>query len=426
MKRCTQSDLRKIYEAPPQELTEHIHEMISSLPVRTQEEKIVKKKLSFSVIAAAALMIVLMATALAATNETVNGFLYKYWPDLAETLMPVNLTCEDQGIRMEVISAVVDGNELVFTCSAQDLMKNRLKADGTTANTIISFDTEETDYSGNGTEIWRYNPDDQKLYGASKTQYDINIAPKDGFITFECCDFTPGKEFITDIDLLPYLNQYGSQVKTVPAPPRETIHSIYGPYAYDGILPKDLQIIDSSQSLEIPLSESVSLSGIGIFDGRLHVQLHFTEDPWLNDGYDLCHIYGFSFDEDILYSENSYFSCITWGVANNKPEWEEFFFPVNQEILEKIDLYAKLYKVPESIRGSWKIRIPVRMIKTVQDSESVPADNEPSSIPEEQPGASALRFPRQYRKNEPLRDCTPERFVQTVDKVRGFTSDFVI
>ena len=57
MKRFTQSDLRRMYETPPRELTEQIHETISSLPVHGQEEKIVKKKLSFSVIAAAALMI---------------------------------------------------------------------------------------------------------------------------------------------------------------------------------------------------------------------------------------------------------------------------------------------------------------------------------------------------------------------------------
>ena len=43
MKRCTQSDLRKMYETPPRELSEQIHETISSLPVREQEEKIVKK-----------------------------------------------------------------------------------------------------------------------------------------------------------------------------------------------------------------------------------------------------------------------------------------------------------------------------------------------------------------------------------------------
>ena len=393
MKRCTQSDLRKMYEAPPQEMTDHIHEMISSLPVREQEEKIVKKKLSFSVIAAVVLMIMLMATALAATNEAVNGFLYQYWPDLAETLMPVNLTCEDHGIRMEVISAVADGNELVLTCSAQDLIKKRLKADFISANTNIDFDAVETEYSGAGTEIWQYNPDDQKLYGISKTQYDININPKDGYITFECYGFNPGEEFITDVDLLPYLNQYGSQVQAVPAPPREAIQTIYGPYAYDGILPKDLRVIDTSQSLEIPLSESVSLSGIGMIDGRLHVQLHYTENPPLNDKYDLRHTYSFSFGEDILYSENSSFSYITWGADKNNPEWEEFFFPVNQEILEKADLYARLYKVPQFIRGNWKIRIPIRMIKTVQDSESVPPDNEPSPVPGEQPGASSLRFP---------------------------------
>ena len=39
MKRFTQNDLRKMYEAPPQALTEHIHETISFLPVHRQEEK---------------------------------------------------------------------------------------------------------------------------------------------------------------------------------------------------------------------------------------------------------------------------------------------------------------------------------------------------------------------------------------------------
>ena len=93
MKRCTQHDLQRMYEAPPQELTDRIQETIFSLPVREQEEKIVKKKLSLGAVIAVALLIALMATALAgATNEAFNTYLYQLWPEAARTLMPVDLT----------------------------------------------------------------------------------------------------------------------------------------------------------------------------------------------------------------------------------------------------------------------------------------------------------------------------------------------
>ena len=123
MKRFTQNDLRKMYEAPPQEMTEQIHETISSLPVHGQEEKIVKRKISFSVIGVIALVIVLMATALAgAVNEDFNTVLYETWPEFARLLMPVNLTYEDQGIRMEVLSAVAYDKAMLITFSLQDLL----------------------------------------------------------------------------------------------------------------------------------------------------------------------------------------------------------------------------------------------------------------------------------------------------------------
>ena len=107
MKRCTQSDLRKIYETPPRELTEHIHEAISSLPVHEQEEKIMNKKLRISIIVAAALVIVLITTAVAgAVNEDFNALLYKTWPGFARMLMPVRLAYKDQDIQAEAISVI--------------------------------------------------------------------------------------------------------------------------------------------------------------------------------------------------------------------------------------------------------------------------------------------------------------------------------
>ena len=68
------------------------------------------------VIVLALVLVLFIATAVAgATNEAFNAWLYQQWPELALKLMPVNLSCEDQGIRMEVISAVIQDSELLLT-----------------------------------------------------------------------------------------------------------------------------------------------------------------------------------------------------------------------------------------------------------------------------------------------------------------------
>ena len=122
-------------------MTDRIHETITSLPYRETEEIIVKKKTSFATVIAAVLILVLTATALAATNETVNHWLYRWWPEAAEAFMPVNLSCEDQGIRMEMISAVTDGQEIFLCFSMEDLEENRLNGH---ANATVRLTYEET------------------------------------------------------------------------------------------------------------------------------------------------------------------------------------------------------------------------------------------------------------------------------------------
>ena len=94
------------------------------------EQPVMKKKTSFAFILAMILMFAFAATAIAgAFNETFNAWLYRIWPEAATTLMPVNMSCEDNSIRLEVISAVADGQELYITYSMEDLKGNRLSTD---------------------------------------------------------------------------------------------------------------------------------------------------------------------------------------------------------------------------------------------------------------------------------------------------------
>ena len=57
-----------MYMEPSEELKDRIHQEISSLPIKEQEENIVKKKLSFSFVSVIAILLVLVAVAYAATE----------------------------------------------------------------------------------------------------------------------------------------------------------------------------------------------------------------------------------------------------------------------------------------------------------------------------------------------------------------------
>ena len=76
--------------------------------------------------AAVLLCFTLSISALAATVDPVYQMIFNIFPAAAQALKPVNLSCEDQGIRMEVISAAIYENEAVIVLSLQDLTDNRI------------------------------------------------------------------------------------------------------------------------------------------------------------------------------------------------------------------------------------------------------------------------------------------------------------
>ncbi len=124
MKRYTQSELQKMYMEPSEELKDRIHREISSLPIREQEEEIVKKKLSFSFVSVIAILLALVAVAYAATEvyhrisvnwkgETVEETEFPVWPEPTVAPPP-----DAQILSDEDISRMAD--ELLHNAVAED------------------------------------------------------------------------------------------------------------------------------------------------------------------------------------------------------------------------------------------------------------------------------------------------------------------
>ena len=320
-----------------------------------------------AIIAFALILTLGLATALAATNESLNTVLFRYWPEAATALMPVNLSCEDQGIRLEVVSAVRRENEMLVTYSLEDLEGDRV--------IHIPYVHMQLTYGGVNYSaeqlrtVGIYDEEGNKMVYAAHDTYDTATPPPDGKISAEIT-FLMQRDYTT-ADLRPYYEKGGCRF--VPASSvRNSLVS--GPYFRTG-LPDSQMIIDSSYSMEIPLYESVCLSGVGYIDGQLHVQVHFPDHRLVEYAPDNfmeeygAWIYVQDSQGNLLYKNDlsaQGISIVRWSTESDEfdaPEWEEFFFPVDQEQLENARITVYVEKNLSPVEGNWKVDIPLRMIQ---------------------------------------------------------------
>ncbi len=353
---------------------------------RVNKGGVKKMKRSFVAVFAMIMLLVFMATAAAAAiNEDVNAWLYQLWPEAALKLMPVNMTCEDQGIRMEVISAVAGSKEMYVTFLLQDLQEDRISSE-----TSVYLDMED-DFFANGGGIVYDTPEplyveDGKKYVFGehiKTQGDIRLRLSKENV----------KVFLSEmrnyprrtVDLVPLYREYAGQAKAMPVPENAIVHAGYSQdgEAYYGTdegmsrIPADMHVLDSTAGPEMKLNDNAYLSGIGMVDGLLHVQIHYVDLQEITEGsrtyQTYVDVYACSRDGKFRPYHNpeklnSGIYGLVWGTWSDrsgwKEYWEEYIFtlPENEQIGDQ-EFAMDIVTVEDEIKGSWEVEIPVRLIR---------------------------------------------------------------
>ena len=328
------------------------------------------------VILCAVLLVFGIATTLAATVDVVNARLHAYWPEAAEFLMPVHTTCDSEGIRMEVISAVVKDNKVNVVYSMQDLEGDRINEH--TYN-FSAFGATDLDLSKKNISVVSaremnlgYDEAEKKATFALETEYDQPISGNYEF-PFHVTEL--GTEKVEEMDLHPLLEQYGKDVKTTILPENAYAYNSLEMHACD--TPEVFRILDYTQNLGIPLHEYVELSGIGWIDGMLHVQIHYPDHYLVKFGTDSE---GFPVSAWILMTLEDGFSpwythkddmpggANVWRWDENGddfPDWEEYVFPCTPAEAEKAVLQAemRITGARTIVNGNWFVKIPLRMIQ---------------------------------------------------------------
>ena len=181
-----------------------------------------------------------------------------FFPEVTDSLRPLNLNCEKNGIRMELLYGGVTGDRSYLIYSLQDLegihpdreieaeMKSTIgETEGDSSTILLNWD--EAEHKG----IYLF----AQVYTNPVEHEDRTVTAKIGHIWFRKTEET---------DLNPILMKYGKEEEGI-----EAEGEIFRAARESGV-----KVLDNSNPLNIPLGKSdILLTGIGWIDGKLHVRV---------------------------------------------------------------------------------------------------------------------------------------------------------
>lgn len=298
----------------------------------------------------AALLLGCGTSALAANVPAVHRVLYLLSPAIAQALIPVNQSCEENGVRMEVVSAAVDGDTAYVYLSLQDLTGDRFDQ---TVDLFDSYDLNfpcRTGVSGHCDFVSFDAATRTALFLITLEQMDGAPIP-DGKYTFSVRQLLSGKQALEDVTvpLSPADAADAPETLWIDGQSRGTYIS-GGSVGEGGSLPDRARVLAPQEPLYEP-AENLAITGMGWIDGQLHVQMriqnHLRLDPhgWLN----LKTASG----ESVGGGYTLYFTESPDG--GNRTDYQEFIFDVTPEQAAHAILYGSFYTASRLTEGNWQV-----------------------------------------------------------------------
>ncbi|MCH5348722.1 MAG: hypothetical protein J1E40_05315, partial [Oscillospiraceae bacterium] len=307
--------------------------------------KKIKRRWTKSVIAAAILLLCLSAplpTAVALGSDNAYQALYFISPAAAQTFKPVQRSCTDNGIKMEMISASIDGNKASFYISLHDLEDKGLDS------TVDLFDSYSINCPYDSTGYCSFSEYDDTTNTA---YFLVNIERMDGKkikndkITFSVKELIFGKQnyegILSDIDL-----------NSVPYEP-DTQNSI--PYRGASFKYEEPDYRDFRYLIpaELPLTSpvnGVSVTGIGYIDGALHIQTYY-KDIGHTDNHGFLYLADENGNRIEFYNE---FDISFWD-DEHRGSYDEKIIEMTYEDIPNYQLYGSFLASNGYEIGKWEI-----------------------------------------------------------------------
>lgn len=293
------------------------------------------------------LCLVAATPVLAACVPSIYELMYQISPELAQHFAPIQESCEDNGIRMEVVATYIHENIAEIYVTMQDLTGNRID------ETIDLFDSYSIHRAFDSTahsEFIDYDEDKKTAtFLISISEWDNTIIGSK--ITFSVREFLSHQVSLEDVSIPINLSSIGdAETMSVRDGPNAD-YTIVG-YGDQASFEKQesYEFLSPGKSIYQPATD-LDVTGIGLIDGKLHIQLATAEKISLGphgyfylvnpDGNQIQSTYSIGFAKDID--------------TDNRTDYQEFIYDMPEEGLENYKLNGCFYTSGLNTKGNWKV-----------------------------------------------------------------------
>ncbi len=310
----------------------------------------IASRIAVAAVAAAALCLTLAVPALTAANvPSAYQLLYAISPGAAQTLKPVNLSCEDNGIRMEVLSACVYEDTVDIEVSLRDLTGNRVDE---TTDLFDSYSINRP-FSSSATCSLESYDDGVAVFLIHLTQWD-NEPVGGEKITFSFSKFLSGKQ--EHEGALTGLSLDAASMN----PATQTGVSLRG---FGGILGDgsgadgagDTFLTPADTPLYRPV-DGVTVTALGYINGELHVQTYY-ESILETDNHG--GVYLVDADGDRL---DSVYSVSFWD-PDRRGSYLEQAFRLSPEQAKGYQIHGQFTTCGVLTTGDWQVTFPLEKVE---------------------------------------------------------------
>lgn len=314
------------------------HSIMSKHTVR----KTLRKK-TIVLVAAIAVCIMFSVPVLAASIP--YDLLYSFSPATAQFFKPVNMSCEDSGIYMKVISAYIHGDTAEIYITLQDLTGNRIDQttdlfDSYSINTPfgcsahcenVSYDEE----TKTATFLITMTQWGEKDIGGNK-------------ITFQLREFLSNKHKFNDSLSEVDLKSLSASVDTF-APDENNIRG-GGGIRYEDFSNGFVALAPSSKQ-HSPVN-GVTITAIGYINGYLHVQIDFENIRETDN-------HGYVYFQNEAGEEIESIASIGFEDNEQQHSYDEYIFSIPQEEIADYTMYGYFVTADSLTRGNWEVTFPL-------------------------------------------------------------------
>ncbi len=282
-------------------------------------------------------------SALAASFPAFNGWLYTISPDWAMYFRPVQMSCEDQGLRLEVQGIRIERNTAEVYITLQDLTGDRLD------ESIDLFDSYALDTPGGSSAYCQMTGYDAPSRTATfYIFYESDSPIRSDKLTFSLRRLLTQKETTTavlDVDL--------ASLPTNPEThlPGNRIRGWGGNSTEDYASISQRLLLLPGEDMISP-TPGVALSAAGFLNGKLHVQMRY-EDIHHTDNH------GFLWLQDAHGNRIESIASVAYWAENETDSYEEYYFDATPEDVQGYAIHGEFITCQALIEGDWAITFPL-------------------------------------------------------------------